>query len=738
MFRFTHGGFLYYFFLLFILPLSGAEQDPFYQRFVLHRSSVSACGPRLEGSKEEAQAFNYLKNTLKKYNLHLEELDFSTMRDGHSFSRILSVTIPGKSPNSLFLVIPMSQEMPRSFSVETDPDGISLALCMIEEWAQNPPPASLKILFLGGDTGVGEGIGSRFFLQTFQTTTPPLILYLHLTNIPSVLDIQTGARGLVSPALPLGLLLKAFESTGIEISLSGSRNQLYRMGVPLSPTPLGPFLRAQIPALGIKGNPYHTETTANAPITATKDWVQGFKEGFQSFLSQYGDLDFSDSPLEWDTHYIPIRWGKKIRLLDETTMVGILLGVLTLSFVLSFARRKQTLRYLNTLLRHFWNLPFLFLLQFLFLSIGTWVLKWIEQLRFPLWEYTPSLHFLLKLSSATFLFSLFFHTLHRLPLAKRGRFYSASSILFFFVNILVFSLINIALCYYFLWGFLCSLGFSFFRRKRIKLLFLLIAPILFYRITYDLFVIPELPMIRVLLFSSTGNILLAFMLLPFILMAIRIDFLIRHPASHKPGWGLRSIVLFSGALTFGISAYLLFYTPFSVQPIPIQWKETLDVESGTHSLTLSSITYLKEGTYPYGTFRIEIPPHSKKVETFLPRGEDPLQVQVKQTSFLERTTYHFMFTSNLPFYLMDCTIEASEDTVIYGSNFPITPEVGTRKTKVFIGRNPPQPVSLILTLPRRKPFTVNITLYSHPQGLPSFGEGVVNQEYIVQKRVRIE
>jgi len=689
----------------------------------------------LEGSKEEAQAFTYLRNTLKNNNCMFEELDFSTMRDGHSFSRILSVNLPGNSPNVLFLAIPMSQEKSSSSRKETYSDGIALALTLIEEWARTPPPTSVNVLFLGGDTGMGEGIGSKLFLQTFQTSGPTLVLYLHLPSVPSILEIQTGTKGLLSPAFSVGLFLKAFDSKGVELFLPGSRNQLYRMGVPVSPSSIGPFLRLQIPALGITGNPYR-----NYPTPMLADWLQGFREGFQSLLSQFGALDLSGSPIEWDTHYIPLHWGQTFLLLDETKMVGILLGVLTLSFILAFIRRKQTLRYLYTLLRNFWNLPFFFLLLFLFLSIGTWTLKWIEQVRFPLWEYAPFLHFVLKLSSATFLFSLFFHTLHRLPLAKRGSFYSASSILFFFVNILVFSLINIALCYYFLWGFLCSLGFSFFKRKRIKLLFLFLAPLLLYRFTYDLFVTPELPMIRVLLFSSTGNVLLAFMLLPYLLMLIRIDYLLRHPSSHKPGWGVKSIILLSGAMTLGVSAYLLSFSPFHTHPIPINWKETLDFDTGTHSLALSSISYLKEGTYSYGTSRIEIPPHSKQIEVFLPLVKDPVQVQVHKTSFLDRTTYQFMIASALTPSWIDCSIEATENTVIYGSNFPITREVGTQLTKVFFGRNPPQPLTLILTLPKKHPFTLNIAVHSQPQEILSFGEGyqVVNPEYTIRKKIRIE
>lgn len=716
-----------------------ADKDSFYPGFVLHRNALDTCGLRLEGSKEEAQAFRYIRNILQKYHLSVEELDFSTMRDGHSFSSILSITIPGKSPNFLFLVVPMSQEMPPSFLVGPHSDGISLTLSLIEEWIRVPPPASIKILFLGGDTGEGEGIGSKFFLQTFRATSPTLVLYMHLSEIPSVLEIQTGTKGLLSPALPLELFLKGFDSKGIELFLPGSRNQLYRMGVPVSPTPLGPFLRAQIPVLGIKGNPCQP-SSPDSRISITEEWVQGFRDGFQTFLSLYGSLDFSDSSLEWDTHYIPVPLGKKIYLLSETTMVGILLGVLTATFILAFIRRKQTLRYLYTLFRNFWNLPFFFLILLLFLTIGTWMLKGIEQVRFPLWEYAPMLHFLLKLSSATFLFSLFFHTLHRLPLAKRGSFYSAASILFFFVNILVFSLINIALCYYFLWGFLCSLGFSFFKRKRMKFLFLLSAPLLLYWITYDLFITPELPMIRVLLFSSTGNILLAFMILPFLLMVIRIDFLLRHPASHKPGWGVKSFLLLSGAMTFGLTGYLFTFSPFHTRPVPVQWKETLDFETGTHSLSLSSIAFLKAGTYPYGTSQFEIPPQSKKVEIFLPMGKDPLQVQIQKNTFLNRTTYHVQFTSDFSPRLIECVIEALEDMVIYGSNFPITPELGTHRTRVFFGKNPPLPLSLILTLPKEIPFILHLKAHFQPMELPSFGEGyqVVNPEYTILKSVRIE
>jgi len=702
------------------------------ERFETHKTNLSQFFPRKEGSLEEKNAFLYIRNVLEKRDLNLEERDFSTMRGGHSFSQILSVFIPGKSPNRVMFAVPLSQEETGEDPMvphQAGSDGIALALSLIEEWGQKPPPSSILFLFLGGDTGYGEGIGSRLFLQDFYASHPTVLFYLNLPTIPSRLVIQTGSRNSVTPAFLIQPLLRFLSQSRLPFILPESKNQLYRMGVPVNPTPLGPYLREGVAALGLA----YDQDASRQHALALEDWLFGMEQTLFHFIESFG----TSFPGDWDTHYLIFRIGSKFLFIDEMETVSILLVVLSICAVVAYIRKRQTLRYIRTLLRNLWNLPLIFLIIFFFLVLGTSIIRGIERLRAPLWYYAPFLHFSLKILFSVFLFSLASHALHRLPLARKGSFYSAASLLFFFVNILIFSFINIALCYYFLWGFLCAMGFSFFRSKIAKSLFFVLSPLWLYRITFDIFTQTELPMIRILLTSLHGNILLSFMLLPFFLMIIRIDFLLRHPVYKKIGWGIKSTFVLSGIGTVFLIGYLLSYSPFQNKLIPVLYREKVDFIAQEHVLTLESALPFPEITLWYNSLSLPVLEGKRIFETSLPLPEDPITIDIVKNPFLDRATYRITLSSTLSTHGLSIRLHSPIGEALYASNFPFTREMGGEWTTIHVGKNPPIPLVLVCTVPRQSVWKLEIVLSAEPKELPVL-EGsytFTQQEYLVRKEV---
>ncbi|MFQ3620316.1 MAG: hypothetical protein SNJ78_05140 [Spirochaetales bacterium] len=710
------------------LPAEPPVEEKAFERFLYHRKNLLKIGVRKEGSREEAEAFSYLTKVFKDLPFPFRMQDFSNMQSGHSFSQIAYVTIQGQSDNLVLLSLPFSEE-----DSPTGVDGIALALTLVETYRETPPPSSLQVVFLGGDTGKGEGIGSQLFLQTFHPPPSTLLLYLKLSHLASKILLETGTPGLLSPALPIDLGLKAFQGSGIPVGVLSSRTLLFRLNINHPPTPLRPFLQNGIPALGILSAP----SLSYADDEEIKNRFVPLYKGFVLFLHQFGAMDFSTKPLEWDTHYEVFQIQNTTYMLGETWMVGILLGFVSFGTLVAFLRKKQTLRYIRTMIHNFWDLPLLFIFLLLFLYLGTGLVQLLEDLRYPLWEYTPFHHFIFKLSSSTFFFSLFFHLIHRLPLSKRGSFYSAASILFFFLNVIIFSFIDISLSYYFLWGFLCSFGFSFFRNKGLKLLFLLIAPFWLYKLTYDVFSDPEYPLVRLLLKSFAGNVFLAFMLLPLLLMIIRLDFLVRHPSSKKAGWGIKSVISLSAILSVGIGVYLLLFEPFKNNPIPVNIEKTIDLVSSKHIVSLKAKAPLAEGLYLFEPYVLPIPNPTTQMDIQLPLPEDPLTISFHKESFLDRTRYFFTLNSDSPIEEIYWLMEFNRETAPYGANFPLTR--GVQQTRMHIGRNPTLPLRVTITVPKHASFSIDLEVRATLQTLPNFGKEyvILNPKYRLRKRLEL-
>ncbi len=542
------------FLLTFIVvgAASGLTVDP--AAAARHAESVRATYPRPEASAGEARLVEYIRAVAERNGVESTTIDFADSAIGHSFSRIIEITVPGTGSATAVVVAPLNH--PEDASVDDDRSAsVAAALALLDAVSRAAPlPTSFRFLFPGAEFGEQpeHPLGTRRFLESYFAEGPHALLYLDASRLPVV--INAGGGGRVTPPWLLDRTLDAAGPHADRIGVTLGLNQLHRIGLTDAPAPLVAFLQADIPAVHLRSGetglaPPSVAAVAQVLSQVSAEWARGFSLSI---------------PDVWDRHYLSFRAGPRSVLVAEQDFLLVLLGVLLATLFYALVFRHKLKRYLRTTLRNGWNLPMLFLLVFGFLTAATQLLELLlTARRFPtIWTWYPGAYFALKIALSFFLFSVAAQLLRYLPLSKRGSFYSASALFVLFIDIVIFSIIDVSLSYYFIWAYVWAFVFSVVRSRTLKALALLIAPFFLIVVTLNVFRVPELDLAERLLLSPQGDLLISFMILPFLLMLIRLDFMVRHPVRGKRSFALRSASVVSGVFVLGILTFVLVSTPF--------------------------------------------------------------------------------------------------------------------------------------------------------------------------------
>jgi hypothetical protein len=317
----------------------------------------------------------------------------------------------------------------------------------------------------------------------------------------------------------------------------------------------------------------------------------------------------------------------------------------------------------------------------------------------------------LKTGFAVFLILLSVHQLRRLPLSKNSSFYSAAAIFFFFVNVLVFSALDISFSFFFLWAYITSIFFSVIKNRRVKILLISVSALPFYLLVYDTFFLAAKDFAGVLINSPlTGNFLLGCMFFPFLLMLIRVDFLTRHSHNARFGRGLKFLLGLTGGATLAALLFTLSFNPWSGSPQPLSVEEY--AAPGEHALRLSSPSPLGNFTLSFGGENFSVDTGERTLELPLPAADAPLAHTIRADNFLARRTYSIAFSP--PLKPEKITLALSSDTplVVYDCNFPYSLDITGHNAEVFIGEDPPVPLELIMTFPADQVVTARLTSWS--------------------------
>jgi hypothetical protein len=666
---------------------------------------VRSLYPRLEGSAGEQRLMQYIRQRLDELKVSYQVLDFRESDSDHSFSTSLVASIPGERPDTLLLALPVNHPA----GAPADLDGsanVALGLAAVEQLSRTPPPLSVQVLFLGAEFGeeAAYPMGSRLFLRDFYPDHRVMCLYLNLKRLPSRLHVRSGGRGIECPYWLIDRTTRALRATDIFFLVRGNENQIFRVGLTSERTVIEPYLLAGYPAIALEGE--------YGPLTPLEEekWVASFGLFLKEFLQ--GFLD--GIPETWDRHYLFFQARGFYFSVSETTYVAILLFVLagTLLYGLIFTRRLR--RYLRSLVHHLWALPLFAAFIFILLYLSTWILEGVLYARriTDLWEHLPLAFLAFKLAlPIAFLFVLM-NLVRRLPVPRRGSFYSAAALLFLLLDIVVLAVVNIAFTYYFLWAFVFALLFSMTANRLLKVLFFLASPYWIVKTVVELFTLPRLEFCRLLLLSRLpGNLLIAVVLLPFVLMFIRLKLIF--PPLHVLSDRLRR-ALTSGAfaaLLGGLLTLFFVYSPYgNGRSQPISASYLIDEGSGAGSLSLSSPAPLGSLTVRSRLGEVSFTSPSRSYTLPLESAQRLLETTFNSVSFLDRKNISIGLTPWGQPHRIRLRLSAPEEFVLFDANFPYAREPGGREYSILVGANPPVPLTIQLTVPRDRSYNLEITL----------------------------
>ena len=702
--------------------------------------------PRLEASEAEAALFELIGNKLRLFGIPYRSLDFDEVDWTHSFSRSLEVTLPGHRRDTLIICVPLNH--PQDVSREASGDiNIEIALDLLVSAAQESLPVTLKVLFLSAEFGDEADYpkGSRLFLEEYFPADPVTVVYLNLKATPSRLIVRAGANGIVSPYWLLERCSRLLDRVGLPFLISGNESQLFRMGLFAERVAIEPYLEAGYPAISLEGE--------YAPLSPVKKQVWFFL--YSRFL--WGLIDsFEDGmPTEWDHHYLFFQIFKNYLMLPESIYLIVLAVVVGLSLLLVQIFSGRFLSGLRGVLRWSWSPLLLFGVWFLFFLAATLLIDGIQWLRNSpdLWQTQTILFLVFKIFSASLLFIALLPLIRKLPFPKDEAYFSHSAILLLLLDIAVLAVFNISFTYYFLWAYCFALLSAAFNertrhtgrpRKGIhtqvpdqggpvggqtligpsrrgiiignriaRAFFIALSPFWVVKGLFDMFAYPKLEFCReVLLSRYWGNLLMAILFLPFILLIIRLGYVLSAPKRRT----LRRVgLLICGATEIALIGLFLLYQPFSFQNRQkVMIVNIIDAEQRSNKIEINSTAPLGRLYYWRGDSLVGIDSSNREYIITEDHIPELLAVETESTPILNRKNVVLRLHPKGRPYKVDLTLSSEDDYVLFDSNFPFARQIneGSQTTTyaILVGKNPPRPLSVLLTLPKNRIFRLSIEM----------------------------
>ena len=515
-----------------------------------------------------------------------------------------------------------------------------------------------------------KNLGTRNFLEHYYQESPTSFIYLNFTESPESFRIIPGADGFSSPFFLFKSVINALDSASIPYYHSNTESILFRLSAAGTESMLKAYLEEGYPAVEL--------ATAGTAV-GYEDMVKkdALTEFYDHLLADFRQGLSSD----WDSHYI---FG-----LDEQQYLLLYIAVLTLLMLFPIFRRRHFGWYMKTLTKNFWILPLLFGFIFVFLSLAsmliTVLLSWIGFT--DLWKYNPVVVFMFKISVSLLFYSLAFKLIKKLPFSKRSSFYSISAIFFLLIELFILSGINLSLSFFALWPLLFIFLFTVFKKPLLKLMLLLVSSFMMIFSLVEIFALPSLPVLKLIILSPIqGDLLIALIILPFILSAIRVDML--SPPSRS---FTRFLPVIFGALSVGLLVSIFAFSPFNESnPLPVNIYETIDGNTGSSDFSIECPVSVSESLFDKLVSSVD-----------LYAGKDKnIMINVGNNFFLNRKIVDITLNFSEPPDKVKFSMYSQKPVTLFESSFPSEWLPARNMLEVYIGRNPVVPVEFSLTLNR--------------------------------------
>ncbi len=649
-------------------------------------ATVQELSPRPEGSQEERLLFDYIESEITARSIPYRRMDFASSTVGHSFSNVLAARLPGARDSRLAVVVPVNGRQDESVANSGD---VAMAINFLMEASEELLPIGLEVVFLGAATPTSSGLGSALYVNEVQLDPPDAVVVLSNASTAEDLSIAGSTGGTVSPSWLIQRVYRAARDTGVSVSVPSTAAQFFQVAFAEEQNPITPFLNAGIPAVAIEGRPTPGPVD-NRMLPLLDDLFGRFAQGM---------------PETWDRHYLVFGGapGGNLAIMGEETYVLMTFAAVSFLLFVGVMVRRRVDRYLHTIRRHILIIPLLLVLLTLAFLAGSGLVRAVVVYRdFPTFVvYRPVFFFAIKIFAAIAIFVGAYRVLRGRLLSRNSSFYSAAALFLLTVAVIAIAAINFSLVWYPLWALLFGLLFSLVPSRGLKIVTFLAAPLPLLAALFSGLLSGETRAAESMIVPDIWtNLLLALVSLPFLLMIIRIDLLLRHPIRGRTNIATEILAYGSTVAAVAFLVWGALYDPFdSTNPQPLAVVERIDATTNRRSLEIKSPAPIGRVTLVRDGAPLDVESEGRTAVLSLPPIEPPVNLETQSSTFLTRRRHLLRISAEPSPTRLNFRLVSESPILIYDAEFPFSMREENRVAEFEIGDSPPMPLLVELILP---------------------------------------
>ncbi|RKX73581.1 MAG: hypothetical protein DRP60_11645 [Spirochaetes bacterium] len=666
--------------LFLVVHFSGADPSDIESDMNLFLSF----GSRADGTDGENEALNYIADKLKEMDIGFKRQLLNTEKRGHSFSQNIIAEIPGTSEGQFIVAAPIDGG---AFST-------ALLLELAKVFKENPPKNSVSLIFLGAEEGESDfhPYGSRIASESFKRENNIFAIYLEGELLPQTWQLKIGGNGKVAPYWFVKKLTSVLFSDFIPFRLRGTDIQVARLGIQGEIGPLQSWLDSNIPTILLKGS-------------GTVNNAEGDRQ-IKNLIKAFLDLDkgLEVIPKTKESIYIFLRLfpGDIPRIIPELPYVSVFLGISALLLFIILLRFRDVRLNMRRLSQYWWAWPLLFVIVFVFFFLSTLIVEETLLLAdFPdIWVHAPGTFVFFKIVIAATLSLNFILITRGLPLPRSPHFYSYAAIVTSGLASLVFTAMDITITAYSLWTIINMMLFTASRNIRRKTFFLLLSIVPSFMGLLVIIREPYSTVIKSLLLSRiSGSLVLTLLIFPIILAFTSLSYWRLHYDRTR-----YSVLTPAATFTLSLSSiitlfWILSLNPYSEKnPQPLKIIDSINLVFNERQLEISSPgpignaeLFLDGNTYPLENL-------GRTADVRMPFNRTPLKVESDTRSFLGRRTITGKISGEANPGNLTIHLNSTTPFTLHEANFPFEMSPSGASAEVFVGDNPPFPLSLMFTV----------------------------------------
>jgi hypothetical protein len=675
----------------------------------------------INSGQTEANILSDLKTFLEDERIKYETQEIIRDFNYHSFSQNLIVSFGNTNFPKRIIAVPILSENLYTNRV------IPLVKNLLLHFKSYLGP-ELEFVFFSSEAYDQRGI--QHYLRNQISSELAYVMYLSFEFISKDIDLVYGWSEGLSPAWLLQNFLDSPSARQLNLDANIAKTQSYLLKL-IQDSQLEPFMAEDLASLGLVTRIDSLDPIEQRSLSQIEDLSA--LEHLEALIIEILERDLGILPQQGsfssaDTNYQTIEIGNAIFVINEQINLIFLLSILGICISWALIFRKRRLRYQRAIGKEIWHLPVFLILTALFLITGGLLIQAITAVRiFPnLWQYSPLVFLIIKISAAIFVFTFLYSLSKHLPFTRNGNFYSASAIMILFFDVLIFAGINITFTWYFIWALLWAFLFSLSRRAWLKIICFLFSPLWFIIALVQIFSSNQLGFIELLINSDIfSSFLIAFLLLPFLLLFIRLDLLIIHSQEGKGHIASRYFAITIASILVLMLLYGFLYNPYSnIRPQEITITEINDLESSRAWYQFNSESPLNDFELNYKEEQFNI---STRNQTYRQSKENlvkMLGVSGSSRDFLNRQQYeiNLEIPENTEFFRLRLTkteqLSDADLGIVYYSNFPYSIAQANEPIEFYFGEWPAEFLNFEVTLEANQGYILEYELVSGKEEIP--------------------